>query len=508
MHSREGPSGNVHHAIAAIALVVAAALLAGCTGREGPGATATPAPSARPTARATEVPAATVATTAAPTADASPAAVPTAAPASTPAPTAAATPTATPHPEKQMPILPDGERCESDADCASAHCGNGLCCAEGRRCCAHNAGCELSEVCDTDVCHCCTETAAHTEQTLTKVEVCEIEKDDVQYCYREVAVEDRDAELCDRIDDGSARDACVLEIAREQSAACPQYPIPRGLKGCLDEVAVDPNAILVCDAIEADDIRDRCYLLLFDVRRDAAICARLVGQVGRNGCFAQLAAAERDSSLCDRVEGEEYRDDCLSAVAEALGFSDPVLCGRMAGEPSRDACYGKVVNATAQKGDPSGCSSISIERYRELCLAQVAPIAKDKAVCDAIDSGEMRDRCISAVAPAVKEAALCETIASDEPPYLYRTTCITEVAHATRDGALCAGIADLDERAVCAAFAAGQPAPCDGATTTLKVDKCRWLVARRFNSTEVCNTILDNDYRYKCLRDVFWWGQT
>jgi hypothetical protein len=384
---------------------------------------------------------------------------------------------------------------------------NGICCDEGRRCCAHNADCELNEICD-DLCHCCTERAVHSEKTLTKVEVCEIEGGDAQYCYQEVAIEELDGNLCDRIDDDEERDQCFLNIAKERSTGCPKPPLPPGVEACFIDVVQDKNAFVVCDNIISDDLRDKCFLLIFDNQPVAAICDRIVGKVRRNGCLTQLANYMKDAAVCDKVDDLDYRDRCLLDVAETMNYTDVTVCERFTAERERNICYGHVVNVTSIRGDSATCESITVDKYRELCLADVAPTMKSTDVCDQITSEDMRDRCLSGVAPVVEDVSICENIQSDEPPYNYRSNCFIEVAHATEDKSICVSLEDADERAVCEAFSTQDHTVCDNSTTELRADKCRWLTARRFNNTEICNIILDNDYRYKCLRDVFWWDQS
>ena len=120
--------------------------------------------------------------------------------------------------------------------------------------------------------------------------LCEKGEDDNKiYCYRELAIINKNASLCEKIDTIGDRTICYLWVAimTENSSLCKKAGIR-----------------------EDAPIVGKCINIL--IKKDETKCKDYL-------CYSRIAAAKKDVSICEKIKGDQIgKDICYYMVAVRL----------------------------------------------------------------------------------------------------------------------------------------------------------------------------------------------
>ena len=83
---------------------------------------------------------------------------------------------------------------------------------------------------------------------------------------------------------------------------------------CYRKVAVAEKDISICDKLQNGIIpeKDWCYNDVNEVIQDLSICDKIQDQLSQVSCYRKIAEAKNDPSICDKIQDQNWRDYCHS----------------------------------------------------------------------------------------------------------------------------------------------------------------------------------------------------
>jgi len=140
---------------------------------------------------------------------------------------------------------------------------------------------------------------------------------------------------------------------------------------CISNAAREQKDAAICNGVENYDGRANCYWEVAAASGNAELCVN--AGAGRDACYASLGVGQGSAELCAKA-GEE-RDYCFYTIAVA--GNNGTLCGNISPAPNRDNCYFRVAVATA---NVSLCKNM--EYNMDNCIGEVAFNTGNSALCE------------------------------------------------------------------------------------------------------------------------------
>jgi hypothetical protein len=195
-------------------------------------------------------------------------------------------------------------------------------------------------------------------------------------CESQIARARMDADLCGRIDDVSARDACLMDVSRSASqpeVVCARIELYDARIGCYQRaVSRDPQTasrnLELCERVgssphSAD--RETCYDGAISFLTDPTVCARIHDARTAERCRAKVGARNHDATICEHVQDHRLRDECWVQVAHA---GDATACAKIAGHSDQRRCAEQL---WSKAKDPGICAWVR-PQDRARCRATAA----------------------------------------------------------------------------------------------------------------------------------------
>jgi len=227
----------------------------------------------------------------------------------------------------------------------------------------------------------------------------ELDRFKKQDCYIDLAIEQMDPSVCERIQDRDPRvekecKAVLAAIEGKDPGLCSQFPreSSAGLR-CYSKLAAALGDTDICEELKEGCFdKGRCIKAVAIKENDESLCKDVYGSSGYCGvqeeCYAQIALGDDDISLCDeffRLSGESY--GCH--IYFALSRRDPELCESIRDTKANESCAQRTKVAALkpeltfeflknagwkalarEADDPTYCENYSWQSDRQECLAQ------------------------------------------------------------------------------------------------------------------------------------------
>lgn len=165
------------------------------------------------------------------------------------------------------------------------------------------------------------------------MEACkELKQEDRIECITDVAKSDKNASICDEIEDVHNRDFCITEVAQKtgETALCDKTSSiyeANGKWDCVRWVAYMNRNVALCEEIPtASRWRDQCFKDAVGIwPHDYTLCNKVIDMTERDWCLSYAGRLRSDISLCEQVNDSDLRNLCAAVVTK-----NPSLCEDLA----------------------------------------------------------------------------------------------------------------------------------------------------------------------------------
>jgi hypothetical protein len=160
-------------------------------------------------------------------------------------------------------------------------------------------------------------------------------------CYEDVAEKKQVPDICERIEDQSSRGSCYhrVAIARHDPALCEKTGfIQSYIEECYRDIAKETQDLNLCEKITIQNIKNLCYSDIAVIKKDASICEQY--GIDKSFCYRQVAEAINDPAVCEKEKTQPFRDFCFEEIAEDLKSLE--ICDRIENQSIKEICYRKV----------------------------------------------------------------------------------------------------------------------------------------------------------------------
>jgi len=123
-------------------------------------------------------------------------------------------------------------------------------------------------------------------------------KDEKAECYKNVAINEKDPTVCERI----PKEIDPYMEYQEQD--------------CYVEVAVSKRDETIC-AKAREIYRDACYEKIAEIKKNPDICEEIIDRdyVGhKDNCYIAVAITKQDSTICEKAQNQIYKSWCVKTV--------------------------------------------------------------------------------------------------------------------------------------------------------------------------------------------------
>lgn len=188
----------------------------------------------------------------------------------------------------------------------------------------------------------------------------------VDNCYFETAIADKDIALCDKITMEPLKDVCISEIG------------------------ISSNDIEVCKELD-ELVQGSCYANIAINNNDESICKLIGADYWWNICHYEVGLAKNDEDICFEMYDEDKAAECFTAIA--LAKEDPFSCTWILSPKTERWCYRKVAVLT---GNASICKRIEDRVWRDgNCIKKVAQEMDDPSICEMISIVNIKQDCLN-----------------------------------------------------------------------------------------------------------------
>jgi len=160
-------------------------------------------------------------------------------------------------------------------------------------------------------------------------------------CYEDVAEKKQDPNICESIEDRGSRGSCYhrVAVAKQDPALCEKMGfIQSYIEECYRNIAKETKNLNLCEKITFQNIKSLCYTDIAVVTKDPSICERY--EVDKTLCYRQVAEATNDPELCEKVKTQPFRDFCFENIAEEI--KSLKLCEKIEDQSTKERCYRKI----------------------------------------------------------------------------------------------------------------------------------------------------------------------
>ncbi len=147
-------------------------------------------------------------------------------------------------------------------------------------------------------------------------------------CYKEVGIEDNNAEICEIIATSDERDDCFYNIAIDlnDSSLCKKIFETKFLKKdeCFETIALEKKDVTVCEELYFEENYLNCYVEIAKLVEESNICSLM--QLGHfrqysiytpeSLCYKEYAIETNNTDVCIQINNTELKQECndLNAV--------------------------------------------------------------------------------------------------------------------------------------------------------------------------------------------------
>ena len=118
-------------------------------------------------------------------------------------------------------------------------------------------------------------------------------KRDKDICYKDVAVVNRNFNICEKVEFISERIECYYAVAAANQ-----------------DIGLCEKADVIYKDYTVD--KERCYSDVAKAKQDETICTKISSDFKRSTCFWGVARVRKDVSLCEKVVYN--KNDCYSSI--------------------------------------------------------------------------------------------------------------------------------------------------------------------------------------------------
>jgi hypothetical protein len=206
---------------------------------------------------------------------------------------------------------------------------------------------------------------------------------------------------------------------------------------CYQRIAINTKNAALCENISDNSMEDDCYRDIAFLEKDIVVCARLSSLNGQIRCELELNAS-KTTTRCEELSGSN-RVQCYVRASWLLGRPD--LCEKI----KTDSYYLPCQTGAQFRADSADrCNMFNLYDEREVCYLQRATAENNPWLCERIGYGTNEDRCeaeafkiYAQYVSSKKDLSLC-TERMPWPRLNYR--CVGEVAVIQKNISLCDGI--------------------------------------------------------------------
>lgn len=279
-------------------------------------------------------------------------------------------------------------------------------------------------------------------------------------CYADVAVVERDEQLCERIGTKLMRENCFAKVAVEKQdrTLCDRFTQTEFNKYCVDAVklaeARSQRNSKICESITEQSLRDACVSSVAKATQNIELCNSVTGLISQATCFIHFAVTYSDLAICDKIRTDSTTN-------------------------WQGKCYRDVI---AARGDASQCESYSDIFDPIRCRFDVALAVQNPKPCELEPDEDFRSTCYLEIATMKLDRTLCEKMTKDSPSdELGYKECLSRISRAEEGLKPCEGVAEEILRDRCYLYQAqafriggfGVPAVCERIKDPSLVQKCR-----------------------------------
>ena len=138
-------------------------------------------------------------------------------------------------------------------------------------------------------------------------------------CYKEVAIQRKDVDICDRITSDSVKNSCLSKLA----FALNNMDMCRGIKKihessedraeCYMEFVDGIEDYPICDQyVRVDKYYDECIDKIYDETKTLEVCLYYVSPKKAISCIKKIAKKQHDQKICNHLE--KYREERTSCT--------------------------------------------------------------------------------------------------------------------------------------------------------------------------------------------------
>jgi len=198
----------------------------------------------------------------------------------------------------------------------------------------------------------------------------------IKNCNQIIETNDQEISLegCRQLKDGQgtwrAQSACFLQLAQKEKdqEICKQvkskdlrYETSRD--NCYRLMAIEMNDGNICEDIDSDNMKDWCKYDIARMENSETACQEIENKMTKHLCYFSLAKENINLNLCSKINDLEIKEKCIHAVA--LGEKDFSICDSITNDKDQDECYFDVAKAT---GELDKCKDISTSAGKILCV--------------------------------------------------------------------------------------------------------------------------------------------
>lgn len=175
-------------------------------------------------------------------------------------------------------------------------------------------------------------------------------------CYAQLAYIRNDPSVCEKRDGQLHQEWCYLWYVRYQPdlTICEKVKVER--ESCYFNIALANRNLEICRRIQNFSRKDGCLWRVNYFINDISVCEQIKKIIYKDSCYSNLAVSTRDLSLCDKVEGlgmgtfvdPVTRDTCYVDVAEAKNYIG--ICDKITDEFLKNKCL-DIVKTNIKNGE-------------------------------------------------------------------------------------------------------------------------------------------------------------
>jgi hypothetical protein len=176
---------------------------------------------------------------------------------------------------------------------------------------------------------------------------------------------------------------------------------------CYKNLAQEKKDPQICRKIDNQEIKSNCFLNLAKIIKNVLLCDELPEGVDKTLCFSDTIDEQTDPQICRNIIDEWYKLVCLSKVA--LKINNPKLCNET--KQNTHNCLADIAKKT---NNPDICLINPDIKVQSGCFYFLAQQTNDIKFCEKISTTITNslsiDSCYEGVAIKLQNSSICEKI--------------------------------------------------------------------------------------------------